>query len=249
MLNQLEKWERRGEDCLSDFALDRLKTGDLEQPADRARMSLHLADCEPCRARLAEIAAVVAPAFDFSGVKPEKPRRSWRLHAWWLTPLAAAAIVLLLPWRSPGVRGKGGGWQLGVVAQYPNGRVSGVSPGAALSPGDQLRFEVGAPTEAFVSVISLDATGAVTPFVPATGTAIAVRAGQRRLLDGAVRLDDSLGPERLMLLACPRPVPIASVVAAGRAALDKAQGRLAEVTELDLACAQTSFWIRKEIRR
>jgi hypothetical protein len=249
MLNQLELRERRSEDCLSDFALDRLKTGDLEPLAERERISLHLGGCERCRARLATLAAVVAPSFDFSGVKPAPPGRSWRRHAWWLAPVAAAAMALLIPWRSPGVRGKGGGWQLGVVARDPNGRVGGVSPGATLSPGDHLRFEVSAPADAFVSVISLDAAGAVTPFVPATGTTVAVRAGQRRLLDGAVRLDDSLGPERLLLLACPRPVPIDALVAAGRTALAQARGRIAEVKELDPACTQTSFWIRKENRR
>ena len=249
MLNQLENREHRREDCLSDFALDRFTTGDLDPPTERERISQHLAGCERCQARRAENAAVVAPTFDFRGITPAKRRPGWRFHAGWLAPMAAAAIALLIPWRSPEVRSKGGGWQLGVVAQYPNGRVVGISPGTALSPGDHLRFEVGAPVDAFVSVISLDATGAVTPFVPASGTTVAVHAGQRRLLDGAVRLDDSLGPERLLLLACPRPVAIEALVTAGRAALAQAQGRIAEVKELDHACAQTSFWIRKESRR
>ena len=97
-------------------------------------------------------------------------------------------------------------------------------------------------------MISLDAIGAVTAFSPATGSAAAVRAGQRRLLDDAVLLDGSLGPERLVLLACPRPVPVAEVVAAGRVALGQAQGRLDAIGDLSLPCSQTSFWIQKEIR-
>lgn len=97
-------------------------------------------------------------------------------------------------------------------------------------------------------MISLDARGAVTAFAPATGSTAAVRAGQRRLLDDAVRLDDSLGPERLVLLACPHPVPVAEVVAVGRMALGQAQGRLDAIENLALPCSQTSFWIQKEIR-
>lgn len=82
----------------------------------------------------------------------------------------------------------------------------------------------------------------------ANGNAAAIRAGKPQLLDGAVRLDDATGPERIMLLACPRPFAIADVVAAGRVALDQAQGQPAAVRTIELPCTQTSFWIRKELR-
>ena len=256
MSNPTNVRKRRGANCLSDFLLDQWRLGTFEIAEDKARASTHLGNCAQCRARLGEIEAVVLPSLDFSGVSPASvphlvasPTR-WRWRTVWLAPVvaAAAAGVLLMPWHHSEERSKGGGWQLGVVAQSSSGKVSAVSQGAVLAPGDRLRFEVSAPTDGFVSVISLDARGAVTPFVPATGTATAIRAGKRRLLDGAVQLDDSVGPERLVLLACPHALPVAEAVAAGRAALARAQGHVENVEGLGLPCTQTSFWIQKEMR-
>jgi anti-sigma factor RsiW len=240
---------------LSDFTLDRWRLGEASGADERGRVSVHLAACPRCQARLDSLQAVTAPALDFGSLAadpppaPARPERRWRKRMLWLLPFAAGAtLTALVPWSRPHEHNKGGGWQLGLVAQYANGKVSRVSPGDALAPGEYLRFEVSAPTDAFVSVISLDARGAVTPFVPAAGSATAIRAGKQRLLDGAVRLDDTTGPERIMLLACLRPVAVAEVVAAGRTALGRAQGQPSAVGQLDLPCAQTSFWIRKEVR-
>jgi hypothetical protein len=251
MTNPLEVAQRRGPGCPSDLMLDRLRLGELQGAAEGERATRHVAECTQCQGRLAALAVVVAPAIDFGPLPVTAPRRasrSWRRRGLWLTPLlAAAAVAALIPWGKASVRSKGGGWQLGVVAQRADGRVSRVSPGEALLPGDRLRFEVAAPADAFVAVISLDGRGAVTPFVPATGNTTAIGRGTQ-LLDGAVRLDDALGPERIMLLGCPDPMPVADLVAAGRAALARAQGAPADVGRLDLPCTQTSFWIRKEAR-
>ena len=254
MMNQLDERERHGADCLSDLLLDRWRLMQLDDSGKRERVRAHLDECERCRLRLAGIEAVVAPPFDFgvgqASAASSRPLSRWRAR--WLAPVflfaGAAALVLLVPWKKDGQRSKGGGWQLGLVAQYPNGRVEPVFQGQALAPGDRLRFEVLAPTNGFVSVISLDAKGAVTPFVPVTGETAAVHPGKRTLLDGAIRLDDAIGPERLMLVACPRPMAVTEVVAAGRMALGQAQGRLDKLDKLALPCAQTSFWIRKEAR-
>jgi hypothetical protein len=237
--------------CLSDFALDRLRTGELTRPEDAQSTSAHLQTCGRCQGRLQEMDTVVAPGFDFHDLGvPALPRRSrrWLLRGLWLAPIAAALVVAAVaPRQQTDVRSKGGAWQLGVFAQYPSGRVEPVSPGAALAPGDRLRFEVSAPEDGFVSIISLDARHAVTPFAPASGDMAAVRKG-RQLLDGAVRLDDALGPERLLLVACPRPVPLNQVLSAGRAALDAAGGSAAQVRQLGLPCTESTFWIRKEMR-
>jgi hypothetical protein len=249
MIHQLDERERLGADCLSDLALDRLRLEQLDDSRKREQARAHLGRCARCRDRMAGIEAAVAPPIDFRKTLPRRNRWGWR--ALWLAPIlaGATAVALLAPTHDRGQRSKGGGWQLGLVAQYPSGRVAPVFQGQALSPGDSIRFQVSAPSDGFVSVISLDATGAVTPFVPATGNALAIHAGKRVLLDGAVRLDDAIGPERLMLLACPRPIAVAEVVAAGRAALVQAQGRADKVENLALPCAQTSFWIRKEALR
>jgi hypothetical protein len=253
IMNPLDEHQRRGAECLSDLVLDRLRLEQLDDAAKRERVSAHLAGCDRCRSRLAAIGAVVAPPFDFGEVdvgQPPATSLGWRRRALWLAPAlaVAAAMAVLVPWKSSGERSKGGGWQLGLVVQHPSGRVAPVFQGQALAPGDRLRFEVSAPTDAFVSVISLDAKSAVTPFVPATGTTVAVRAGKRQLLEGAVRLDDAIGPERLMLLACARSIPVGEVVAAARTALEQAQGHPEKVDTLALPCTPTSFWIRKEVR-
>lgn len=251
MSHHRNMFRRRDDACLSDLALDQLRLGDL-QGARESQAAAHMQSCERCRERLRELDAIVAPAIDLENpdaAAARPPARRTRL--WWalgLPACAAAALLLVVSLQGPGERRKGGGWQLGVIAQSPSGRVSSVSSGATLAPGDRLRFEVSAPQDAFVSVISLDGKGAVTPFVPATGEALWVRSGARRLLAGAVQLDDSLGPERLLLVACPDRTAVATVVEATRSALARARGKIEEVDRLDLACSQTSFWIRKEIR-
>ncbi len=243
-------FRRRDDACLSDFALDHLRLGEW-QDARTKEAAAHVQSCERCHGRLHELDAIVAPTIDLgiSDAAARAPVRRRRL--WWaigLPTCAAAVLVLAGSLHGPSERRKGGGWQLGVIAQGPNGRVSSVSAGSTLAPGDRVRFEVSAPQDAFVSVISLDARGAVTPFVPATGEALRVRSGSRRLLAGAVQLDDSLGPERLLLVACPDRTAVATVVEAARTALGRAQGKIDQVDRLDLACSQTSFWIRKETR-
>jgi hypothetical protein len=255
MTTQSNLAPRRGADCLSDFALDRLRTGELAGSPAGERTAAHLGACEKCRGRQAELAAVAAPALDVGAVSAaaerQAVRRRWRVRALWLAPVfTAAALALFVPWLRPGERSKGcGGLQLHVFAKRTNGVTGFVSRGEALAPNDRVMFDVVTPEDAFVSVISLDSRGAVTPFVPDTGNAVAVRAGKRRLLDGAVVLDDAMGPEHILAVACRRPIAVTQVVAAGRAALDRAQGRLENVRALDLPCAQTSFVFRKEARQ
>jgi hypothetical protein len=239
----------RDKSCASDYALDRMRLGELVGTRAGDETLAHLQTCARCRDRMAELAAVRVPPLDFGGLRPR--RGGWRLSLIWGIPVcAAAAVVLLLsPWRAATERSKGGGWQLGVVVQHSNGHTERVSPGAVLAPGDHLRFEVAAPHDAFVSVISLDARAAVTAFVPAAGNALPVKVGRRQLLDGAVLLDDSVGPERLLLSACSQAIAVDQVVATAQAELNKANGKIADVGTLPLPCKQTSFWIRKEKRQ
>jgi len=63
-----------------------------------------------------------------------------------------------------------------------------------------------------------------------------------------VVLDDALGPERLVLLACTEAVAVEQVVAVARSELDKVMGNAAGVGTLPLPCRETSFWFRKERR-
>jgi hypothetical protein len=260
MTNPIDARPRRDEGCLSDFALDRLRTGELVGSSEGDHAAAHLDTCQRCRSRVSEMDAVVAPALDFgtasaSRQSAPKPRRAWRMRAAWIVPvLAAAALVVLVPRWKAGERSKGPSAhdratpELRVLAKRGNAEVFRVAPGGALAPKDLVRFEVLVPEDAYVLVISLDSDGAVTPFAPDTGNALAVRGGKPQLLDGAVELGDNLGPERMMLLSCSRPVAIAEAVAAGRTALERSHGHIESVRDLDLPCTQTSFWIQKEAR-
>jgi hypothetical protein len=121
-----------------------------------------------------------------------------------------------------------------------------VEPGAPLSAGDRLRFEVFTSwRHGEVAVISVDTAGTISPLVPATGATIAVEGGERVLLDGAVELDDTTGPERILLVACPRPLAVPAVLAAARDSLARAGGQARRMQNLGLGCHEETLWINK----
>jgi hypothetical protein len=247
---------RRPETCLSDFALDRWRLDEL--PAgERTKVRSHLDDCFQCRRRERALADTELPALDIVALwraHPRAPRhRVWEWLLPMLAPSAALAlgVLVLVAIRpdAPTERSKGASWWLGVIARHPDGVVERVAPHGPLRPGDRLRFEVqGDGADAHVAVISLDSAGAVTPFVPADGQMLPVEAGRKQLLEGAVALDEALGPERILTVVCPAPLPVARVVGAARTAMANARGNPARVADLGLGCEQTSFWIRKVAR-
>jgi anti-sigma factor RsiW len=246
----------RQRSCLSDYAIDRWRCGELAGPsADAVRA--HLDGCCDCRTRADRMGQVVAPVMELDSwlVPPASPSTvsGWgrrRLAAVGsLLAVAAFAIVALVSPRD-GERTKGQPWWLGVIARHPDGVLERVGPHGRLSPGDHLRFEVrGEPRGGYVSIISLDGSGAVSAFVPAGGVALRVSGERKQLLDGAVVLDGVLGAERIMYLACPAARPVGEIVAAARAALTRAEGDPARVGDLGTGCFEGSFWIQKVARR
>src|SRR5204862_8111689 len=128
-------------------------------------------------------------------------------------------------------------FRLALIARTSEGSVQRVDPGAPLRPGDRLRFEVSTRwPRAQVALVSLDARGAVTPPVPAAGQTALVPGGRPVLLDGAGELDEALGPERVLLVGCPRPLAVAALVDAARAALARAGGDARRIGDLGLGC-------------
>jgi hypothetical protein len=245
--------------CPSDFGLDRLRLGELAGSGDEAETLAHLRQCLDCSRRLRELGEPPTP-MDLEAVWRRVRRGIVRQALGWLLEPAprwfllagGVAAVLALTWRSPAppdIVIKGGPWRLGVIARTDAGRTFAATPGSPLSAGDRLRFEVSTTwPRGFAAVISLDSAGVVSPLVPAAGQAAEVRGGRRLLLDAAVELDETLGPERILLVGCPRAIPVADVVAAGRKALARAQGDLRAVGDLGLSCEQETFWIVK-VRR
>jgi hypothetical protein len=243
---------------LSDFRLDRLLARELDGTAERDASLAHLAACAACADRYG---AFERQTTAFAG---EAARRrladgivrragSERRRRWsWLGGLGLAATacgVLLLARAQPsdGLRAKG---SLGLevwVARHGSGAAESLLPGAAVSPGDALRFRASTPADGHVAVASIDAAGAVSLYVPAAaGRLPAIRRGAT-LLDGAVELDQTLGRERLVALICPAPLETSRVVAALEAALRAARGDAAalDVDRTGLGCSHASFWLRK----
>jgi hypothetical protein len=122
-----------------------------------------------------------------------------------------------------------------------------VTSGDTLRPGDRVRFEVTSAEPAFIAIVSLDSSGAVTPFLPRAGQTMFVPGGERQLLEGAIALDGAVGRERLYLVACPQARPLADVLAGARAALGRAQAHPERVAALGTGCHEVSFDVQKAV--
>jgi hypothetical protein len=251
---------RRPPECLSDLFLERLQHGELRGEAG-ATGRKHLEGCQACRDRAAAVAASPAdgggpPPLDLDGIlgAARPGRRSWRRLA--AAAGASAAALSAVLWLASGSREmpseqvKGPpSLRLQVIRQRDGGGgAEPVAPGGAVRPGDRLRFAITAADDGFAAVVSLDARGVVTAFYPAAGEAVAVQRGRPHLSSHAVALDDTLGRERLILVGCPRALPVAEVAGAARRALASAGGRVQAIDRLDLACDQTTFWLSKVAR-
>jgi hypothetical protein len=230
--------------CPSELALERWRQGEL---AGDTGLGAHVESCPACGQRLA-LLAVPPPPLQLG--RRRQPARLGRVVLLpWLGAAVGMAALAVFWLRQPDTQTKGGPWTLGLVARSSDGQVKRIDPGAALRPGDRLRFEVSTRwSEAQAAVISLDSRGVVSALAPTEGPAVAVPAGRRLLLADAVELDDAPGAERIMLVGCRRPFMVAAAVEAARAALVRADGDVRRVGPLGLGCEESTFWITKVSR-
>jgi hypothetical protein len=161
----------------------------------------------------------------------------------------AATLVFAFRRDDPDALTKGGDWQLGVIAKMRDGSIRRLDPGAPLSPGDRLRFEVFTNRpRADIALVMLDSAGKVSRLAPAEGRSHAISGGRRVLLDETVELDGALGSERIVLVACDRSMEVSDVVASARRALVAAHGDPRQVDSLGTGCHEETFWITKVSR-
>ncbi len=208
--------------CLSELQLDALHLKTLPE-AEFNMATSHVANCELCRERLA-LRTLEHEAFaqqfnlghlaaaTLEQVDERRPRRLWQRTLVSVSVLAAAAAVFLFVVSQENfaefanVRLKGG-LTLKVFAKR-GADVFQVAPGDPLKPNDALRFEV-APFAAplnvtHLAILSIDGAQKVSIYAAdAGGNALAFEPMWGWLFEGSIVLDDTLGTETLLAVACP----------------------------------------------
>jgi len=229
---------------VSAFARDALGLGALPE-AEAARVREHLAGCETCRgerdtdaAMHAEFRARVLPR-----TLPQPRRRWWMLVA--LPALAAAALVMFVlvrhgdP-REPDLGIKGGpAWQ--VVALHGDHELR-VHDFTKLAAGDRVRFVVVPNGARYVTIASVDGTGAASIYYAAVKLE-----GPRVEVPDSIVLDAAPGPERLFALFSDQPLDAAPIEAKLRALGTGGAAKIRAASALDVpARAQLTLVFEKE---
>lgn len=102
---------------------------------------------------------------------------------------------------------------------HEEGTEAAVASGGTLHAGARIRIAVGHPRGGHLWVVGIGADGSPFAYAPLDGKApLALGAGPLHLLEGAVELDDAVGPERWIALVSAEPIPWEQVVAAVKAA-------------------------------
>ena len=112
--------------------------------------------------------------------------------------------------------------------------------------GERIRVTYSRPRDGYLIIVSLDSSGAVTPFYDDDGRSLRSAAGVERALEGAIELDAAAGPERVLGCFSDQPLETSVVVAAAERALATAGGDPRSVRRLELPCDQAGFVIIKE---
>ncbi len=243
-------------DCPSDALLDRYHWRVLDDELQQS-VSAHLHDCPMCRQRL-EFREKGFHAFD--AARPEamldvirsglnKGVFSTLISGIFKTPLriattAVGALVLLVSLvfvlysynNVPGASSSGmrsmGGLELRVFVER-SGRVSEALSGDEFHPGDRLRFKVSLPHEGFVLVVGQEDSGRLYRVFPIDSGKGERMQSSISLLPGAVRLDSSLGKEKLLLVLCSQPVDIHMLSSSGHSGIEVPSGCISSIFELN----------------
>jgi hypothetical protein len=207
----------RGEGCLSDLAIDRLVRGEGSGETARA----HLATCQTCRARVADIEAARAEFQKTADrMTPRRPRRRWAMWSGGGAALAAAAAALILFVRGNdgGTRIKGGGGRIAFYVEH-EGKMRAGKAGERVAPGDTLQLVYTSVDPFYGAILSVDGAGQVSRYFPDGDRAAALPAGREQSFPRSTELDEVLGHETLYALFCrdalPLP-PLQEALAAGR---------------------------------
>jgi hypothetical protein len=240
--------------CLSELALDRLLRGESAGAVAEAARA-HVAGCERCRGRLADIAAArdafradppplrqpVPPSLSAAPSLPAPPSR-WRRRRWPLAggaTVVAAAAALLFFVRSgddADTRLKGGQPSVVLYVDHAH-QLRRAAAGEPVAPGDTVQLTYSAARPFYGAILSRDGAGHVSRYFPDAPSAAALPAGRELRFPRATELDAVLGPESIFALFCDQAValpPLEAALAAGRPlAAGDAPGCRIERLEID----------------
>ena len=199
------------EGCLSDLQLDELAAGELPT-LEAERAAAHLRSCERCAERersFREVARAFlelhpeAPARASMRAAPTRARGQFRALLVAGVVLAAVAVLFVRAERAPMLaseRAKGGA-RLGFYVKR-GARVFQGADGERVQAGDQLRFVVNHAAGQEIAILSRDASGTASVYYPRQTRSVALDSAPATVLDAAVELDATLGPETLYGIFC-----------------------------------------------
>lgn len=214
---------RRPEGCRSDLELSlSLVEGELTPLAVRT-LEMHLADCLACRERLSRLREerqafyVRRPRI---AAESSQPAIGWRRWVWLSAASLATGVLIFLVgmfWfveqkaETLSLRFKGAAPGLHVWVERGGVVERGRSP-LRLSPGDRIRFATSLSEDAYLTIVNLDEQARLTSYFPAQpGQSQLCPAGVERPLPDSIRLDDTLGSERVFALFSRAPLDFVSI--------------------------------------
>lgn len=169
----------------------------------------HLATCERCTARLAEMRAQgerflreVFP-LTLAAVEAAAAPAPWWRRPWLLVPVLAATAAAALLILRPGPPGGGSGLGLSVYVQGPGGDRT-VRDGEVIAADASLGVRVRSQKACRLWILSLDDRGQVSRLYPGEGTGGAAVSGQAEIPLGTA-LDGQAGPRRIWAVCTPSP--------------------------------------------
>jgi hypothetical protein len=245
--------------------LRQLRAGELPG-AEAQAVRAHADGCDDCRGKLKELedeqarfqAAVSFDRFAAGVERAARPQPAVERARRWMAPalaLAASLVLVVAAGRAlsngedprGGNRVKGGA-EVELKIAGPGGASQRDAPERApalLSPGERVRIGYRAVEHRYVTVVSVDELGQVTPVYPERGQSLPASGG-----NAMVYLPESLeftgsGAEKLIVILSDEPLEVDRVVAAAGAAYTSAQGDLSRLGPLAVPGEQFARMVQK----
>lgn len=219
--------------CPSTFTLDDLEIHGEGPGEASASIASHVRSCPRCHARMAGRdrlrlrfeREVAGPLWKQIVARPRR-RGRWQLGFFSLG-LAVAAVALWLgsaPQPYLGAKGPPA-VEIQVLARR-HGAAFAAGATNPVAPGDELQFTVRATEPAALHVLlgSVDSSGRLSPFYPGTLDGRSVPLPPAGLpLSPPIVLDDTPGPERILVVVSARPLSMRAIAQVAEAAADRLQ--------------------------